>query len=107
MDLVVHLIIYLYAASCGMTIRLAAAVKSSHEQRTFYVKTGFKESCGSEPFTKLLHLHNLSWTGKFNSDQLHIIFYVTPRQPEVKSKRPKSLHNTNTTYNNLLFINNI
>ena len=41
MDLIVHLIIYLYAASWGMTIRLAAAIKLSHEQRTFYAKRSF------------------------------------------------------------------
>ena len=41
--------------------------------------------------TKLLHLDNLNWMRKLNSNQLNHIFNVTPRQPEIKSKFSKSL----------------
>ena len=41
---------------------------------------------------------------KLNSYQFHYIFYVTPPQLEIKSN---TLHNTNATYQNLLFNNNI
>ena len=55
----------------------------------------------------LLQWHNLNWKRKLNSNQLLHILYVTPQQPEIKSKLSKSLHNTSTTYKNLLFIKNI
>ena len=43
-----------------------------------------------------------------NSNELyHHILYVTRRQPEIKSKHSKSISNTNITFKNLLFINNI
>ena len=55
--------------------------------------------------TKSLHLHNLNRTGKVNSNQLYRNFYVTPQQPEIKSKLSKSLNNIKTTYKNFLLIN--
>lgn len=53
--------------------------------------------------TKLLHLYNLNWKTKLNSKQVYHIFYATPSQPEIKSNN--TLHNSNTTYKILLFIN--
>ena len=41
-------------------------------------------------------LLKLNWKRKLNSNQLHHIFYFTPRQPEL------TLHNTNTTHNNII-----
>ena len=44
----------------------------------------------------MLHLHNSNWTRKLISNQLHHIFYITPHQPEIKSKFSKSSNNIAT-----------
>ena len=54
--------------------------------------------------SKSQQLHESNWKKKINSYQFHHIFYVTPPQLEIKSN---TLHNTNTTCQNLLFNYNI
>ena len=72
-----------------------------------YIYTLHRHNVTYITYTKSLHLRNLNWKKRLNSKQLHHVFYVTVWQPEIESKISEYLLNTNITYKNFLFMNNI